>query len=67
MKKTEIIIRFKNQKIQDDFIGQMMDGFGENFSDFTHWHETGTDKFDKQYCPDGRLICIVNEIFKDNF
>ena len=63
---AEIIIRFKNQKIQDEFIGQMMDGFGENLSDFSHWHKVN-GKYEKQYCPEGRLICTVNKIFKDNF
>jgi hypothetical protein len=63
---TEIIVRFKDQETQDKFIGQMMDGFGEGLSDFTHWHKEDGE-YTKQYCPEGRLICTVNEIFEDNF
>ena len=63
---TEIIVRFKDQETQDKFIGQMMDGFGENYTDFTHWHwyEEGK-QYIKEYCLEGRLICTVNEVFEN--
>lgn len=60
-KPSEIIVRFKNNKVKEEFIAQLMDGFGENYTDFDIWHKVG-DEYIKRYCPDGRLICTVNRI-----
>ena len=62
---SEIIIIFKNKELQDEFIGQMMDGIGENFCDFSHWHKEN-GQYLKKYDTQNRLICTVNEIFEDN-
>lgn len=37
-----------------------MDGFGENFCDFTHWSISASGKYVKKYSQDGKLICYVN-------
>jgi hypothetical protein len=62
--KNEIIIKFPNKEIKNKFLGQMSDGVGENFSDFSLFHEEN-GKYLKKYDSEGRLICIVNEIFDE--
>lgn len=33
----DIIVRFPNKELADEFCGQMSDGFGEGFCDFSFW------------------------------
>lgn len=60
---NEIIVRFKNEDVMKSFIGQMVDGFGGNYCDFTHWTEDENGHYSKQYDKEGRLICTVNKFF----
>jgi hypothetical protein len=66
MNKNEIVVRFPNEEIMKAFLGQMMDGYGESFFDFTHWHEIqnpeGESTFEKQYDEEGRLICTCDSV-----
>jgi len=40
----DIIVRFPSKKMAEDWTGQMCDGFGEGFCDFTPWQQKlGTD------------------------
>lgn len=40
----DIIVRFPNKKLADEFTGQMSDGFGEGLCDFSyHKQLPGTD------------------------
>ena len=59
---NEIIVQFKNKEIMELFLIQMMDGFGEQHCDFTHWHKSGEGEFIKKYDVHDRLICTVNDI-----
>ena len=33
----DIIVRFPNKQLADEFCGQMSDGFGEGFCNFSFW------------------------------
>ena len=40
----DIIVRFPSKKLADDWCGQMSDGFGEGFCNFSFWEQIpGTD------------------------
>ena len=40
----DIVVRFPSKAMADKFCGQMSDGFGENFCDFSfHRQKKGTD------------------------
>lgn len=40
----DIIVRFPSKEMADEFCGQMSDGFGEGFCDFSFWQQKpGTD------------------------
>ena len=65
----QIIIEFPTKKLADEFCGQMSDGFGENFCDFSFWRQkTNTDGTKNEHyekVQDGnRRIYYVNSIFE---
>jgi hypothetical protein len=66
----DIIVRFPNQKTADKFAGQMSDGIGENYCDFSHWRQKeGTDgkkqeDFEKVF-EGGKRVYFVSEIFEE--
>lgn len=35
----DIIVRFPTKKLADEFCGQMSDGFGEGFCDFSYYRQ----------------------------
>ena len=40
----DIVVRFPSKELADEFCGQMSDGFGEGFCDFSFWRrKEGTD------------------------
>lgn len=43
----DIIVRFPNEKIADEFCGQMSDGFGEGLCDFSFHRKKAGTKGDK--------------------
>ena len=43
----DILVRFPSKKIADEFCGQMSDGFGENFCDFSFHRQKEGTKGDK--------------------
>ena len=60
----EIIVQFKDEKALEFFIGQMMDGIGEDIFNFTHWHKDNNGRYIKKYDSEGRLVCTAN-IFEE--
>lgn len=65
----DIIIRFPNKKTADRFAGQMSDGFGESFCDFSFWQQLpGTDGTDSSHfvkVTEGKTpVYFVNSIFE---
>lgn len=66
----DIIVRFPNKKIADEFCGQMSDGIGENFCDFSFWRQKdGTDgskPSDFERVTEGdRPVYFVNDLFEE--
>lgn len=69
----DIIIRFPDKAVADEWCGQMSDGFGENYCDFTSWvKKIGTsgkkkNDFEKvtSSAPEGTPVFFVNEVFED--
>ena len=67
----DIIVRFPNKNIADEFCGQMSDGFGENFCDFRFSRQIeGTDgKKNEHYeritsaAPNTTPVYFVNGLF----
>lgn len=65
----DIIVRFPNKKIADEFCGQMSDGFGEGLCDFSFWRQkpgtTGKKQSDfEKVVEDGKPVFFVDEIFE---
>ena len=68
----DIIVRFPDQKTADEFCGQMSDGWGEGFCDFSFWRrKEGADlaqpknsDFEAVYAPDGTRIYFVDRLFE---
>ena len=65
----DIIVRFPSKEVADEFMGQMSDGFGEGFCDFSlSKQKEGTDgKKNEHYeriVEDGKPVCFVKEIFE---
>ena len=63
----DIIVRFPSKKLADEFCGQMSDGFGEGFCDFSFWLQkpgtTGRKKSDfEKITEDGKDVFFVNSI-----
>jgi len=64
----QIIIEFPNKKIADEWCGQMSDGFGEDYCDFSHWYQLpNTDDksknhYIKKYDEHGRQIFYINNL-----
>ena len=67
-KKFQIVVEFPTKKLAKEFCGQMSDGFGEGFCDFSfHKQIEGTDgskreHFTEVYDEHGRHIYFVNYI-----
>ena len=69
----DIIVRFPTKKLADEFCGQMSDGFGEGFCDFSFWQQKpGTngkkeDDFEKvtSSAPNGTEVYFVKSIFEN--
>jgi len=64
----DIIVRFPSKEVADRFVGQMCDGFGEGFCDFTPYLKSeggphGTAKYER-IVVDGKPVCFVDEIFE---
>ena len=71
----DIVVRFEDKKTADEFCGQMSDGFGEGFCDFSFWlQKEGTngkhkDDFVKvvtkeNEVPAGTEVYFVKSIFE---
>lgn len=66
----DIIVRFPNKKLADEFCGQMSDGFGEGLCDFSFWQQkpgtTGKKNSDfvkvTSSAPEGTPVFFVNSI-----
>jgi len=58
----EIIVRFPSKEIASAWIGQMSDGFGENFCDFTP-RQPGTNEKVTGSAPEGTPVYFVQKIF----
>ena len=68
----DIIVRFPNKEVADEFCAQMSDGFGEGFCDFTQWRQKpGTDGTSNEHFEkvvrDGKQVYFVKEIFEDEY
>lgn len=67
--KYQIIVEFPSKEIADEFCGQMSDGFGENYCDFSfHKQREGTDgtkreHFEVVHDREGRRVYFVNKLF----
>ena len=64
----DIIVRFPDKKTADEFCGQMSDGAGEGFCDFSFWRQkdgtTGKRKEDFEKVTDeGRRVYFVDSVF----
>jgi hypothetical protein len=67
----DIIVRFKSKAEADAWCGQMSDGAGEGWCDFSFWHQKpGTDgtkdsHFEKvkDSAPPGTPVFFMNELF----
>lgn len=68
----QIILEFPNKKVADEFCGQMSDGFGENFCNFSfHRQKPDTDGTQAEHYEEvvdeqGRRTYFVAEIFDTN-
>jgi hypothetical protein len=66
----DIVVRFPNKKIADEFCGQMSDGFGEGFCDFSfHRQKPGTDgkksdDYEEVYDEQNHRVYFMNRIFE---
>ena len=65
----DIIIRFPNKELAEEFTGQMSDGFGEGFCDFSVWQQkpgtSGKRNSDFVKVKEGDTpVCFVNSIFE---
>ena len=65
----DIIVRFPNKEMADEFAGQMSDGFGEGLCDFSFWLKlpgtTGTKHEDFIKVKEGdKPVYFVNWIQK---
>ncbi len=69
--KTQIVIEFKSEKLKDEFCGQMSDGFGENFCDFSFHKQlpdtdgTKAEHFERVKDEQSREIYFVNQVWLD--
>lgn len=69
----DIIVRFPSKELADEFCGQMSDGFGENFCNFSYWQQKpGTDGKKRadfeavtSSAPEGTPVFFVGEIFNN--
>lgn len=65
----DIVVRFPNKRIADEFCGQMSDGFGEDFVDFKHKKQkegtTGKNPndYEEVFTLVGTRVYFVDEIF----
>ena len=65
----DIIVRFPNKELAEAFCGQMSDGFGEGFCDFSFHRRlpntdgTKNEHYEKVKSSDGTPVFFVNEIF----
>ena len=70
----DIVVRFPSKKLADEFCGQMSDGFGEGYCDFSFWRlKEGTDGKKKEdfekvttaegEIPAGTRVFFVKSIF----
>lgn len=65
----DIIIRFPNKKLADEFAGQMSDGFGEGLCDFSFWQQlpgtTGKKQSDFVKVKEGDTpVYFVNALYE---
>jgi hypothetical protein len=67
----DIVVRFPNKEVADEFCGQMSDGFGEGLCDFSfHKQKEGTDGTENSHYEEvydgenGTRVYFVNEVFK---
>ena len=65
----DIIVRFPNKEVADEFAGQMSDGFGEGFCDFSHHRQkpgtTGKKRGDyEEVTEDGKRVYFVDKLFE---
>ena len=65
----DIIVRFPSKELADRFCGQMSDGFGEGFCDFSAYRQvpntTGTRKEHFEEVHEGeRRVYFVTDIFE---
>ena len=68
----DIIVRFPNKEIADEFCGQMSDGFGESLCNFSFWRlkpgASGKSRDDfefvKSSAPEGTSVFFVNSVTK---
>jgi hypothetical protein len=74
-KSYDIVVRFPSKKLADEFCGQMSDGAGEGFCDFSFFRQKeGTDgKKNSDYevvktaegeIPEGTRVFFVNGLFE---
>lgn len=64
----DIIIRFPDKELADEFCGQMSDGFGEGLCDFSFWYKKPNTKGSKasdfiKVKEDGKEVYFINTIF----
>ena len=57
----DIVIRFPDKKLADEFCGQMSDGFGEGLCDFDFWKQREGTKGDK----DSDFIKVRDELNRE--
>ena len=66
----DIVVRFPTKKMADYFAGQMSDGFGEGFCNFSFWEQIeGTDGTKKEHFRKvkdelGRPVYFVSDVEK---
>jgi hypothetical protein len=65
----DIIVRFPSKKLAQEFTGQMSDGVGESFCDFSYWQKLpntdGTKASDFVKVTEGETpVFFVNSIFE---
>jgi len=69
-KPYDIVIRFPNKKMAEEWCGQMSDGFGEGFCDFNCWQQkpdtdgTKHEHFEKITNKNGTPVYFVKDIFE---
>ena len=64
----DIIVRFESEKVADEWCGQMSDGFGEGYCDFSFWRQKpGTDGKKKEdfekVVEGGKPVYFMNRLF----